>query len=103
MEPQYKWVKSKEANELFEMLKAIAHPSRLAIMYLLSRQKEKRMTVKCIYKELDAAQPVISRHLIILKNTGLLKRINEGSSIFYELCENNKLVKTISDCLAELS
>jgi DNA-binding transcriptional ArsR family regulator len=74
---------STDLAELSEMLKAVAHPSRMAIMLLLSKNAENKMTVLCIYKELETAQPVISRHLGILKNSGLLSRVAEGSKKYF--------------------
>ena len=89
--------------ELSEMLKAIAHPARVAIMYLLCNSSEKRLTVKCIYNELKMAQPVISRHLGILKNSGLIEREVENSKIYYRLQEKNKNVRHISRCFSTLN
>src|SRR5438105_2278860 len=90
MKTKKEWLQSKNLTELSEMLKALGHPSRIAIMYLLYHSKEKRMTVKCVYHELKMPQPIISRHLGILKNCGLLKRVAEGSDTFYELNLENK-------------
>ncbi len=96
------WIDSTEMHELSEMLKSLAHPSRISIVYLLTQNKEKKMTVKSIYKELKMSQPVISRHLGILKNSGVLQRISEGINIYYELSPNNRNVKQISACLASV-
>ena len=79
-----------------DMIKALAHPSRMSIMCLLCHNK--KLTVKCIYKELNLQQPVISRHLGILRNAGLVKRIAEGAQTFYEVSNNDKYVKHISKC-----
>ncbi len=95
-----KWIDSAEMLELTEMLKAISHPSRVAIMFLLCNNENKRMTVKAIYDELKMSQPVISRHLGILKNGGLLVRVIEGSKTYYEIKEKNKNVNHITMCFA---
>ena len=102
MESIEMWTKNKKLIELSEILKSIGHPSRVAILYLLCNCKDKRMTVKGIYNELNMAQPVISRHLGILRNCGLVKRINEGQNIYYELCENNETVKHLANCFMSL-
>lgn len=98
MATKKKWMESANIVELSEMLKAIAHPSRMAIMFLLCNDKNKKMTVKCVYEQLNMPQPVISRHLGILKNSGLLRRVVKGSKTFYEIEENNKNVQHISKC-----
>jgi ArsR family transcriptional regulator len=98
-----KWIDSEEMLELSEMLKAIAHPSRMTIMFLLCNSNEKRMTVKSIYDEMKMSQPVISRHLSILKNGGLVKRVIQGSKTFYELKVDNKNVERIALCFSSLN
>jgi DNA-binding transcriptional ArsR family regulator len=96
------WIESEEMLEFSEMLKSLAHPSRVSIVYLLTQNKEKKMTVKSIYEELRMSQPVISRHLGILKNSGLLQRVSEGINIYYKLNLGNKNVKQISACLSTI-
>jgi DNA-binding transcriptional ArsR family regulator len=86
---------SADVDQLSQMLKALAHPSRIAVMQFIVNQKDKRLTVKEIYRELKMPQPVISRHLGILKNAGLLGRSSEGINTFYEVRLNNRLVKQI--------
>ena len=68
-------------NEMASLLKALAHPARIAIVeYLLSVE-----TCICgdIVTELPLAQPTISQHLKELKNAGLIKGNFEGASICY--------------------
>jgi DNA-binding transcriptional ArsR family regulator len=88
--------------ELADMIKAISHPSRMAIMYLICKQKDKKMSVKDIYIELKMAQPVISRHLGILKNSKLVERVAEGQFTFYKLNQNNDTVNRIAKCFLSL-
>ena len=86
-------------NALAEALKSIGHPERIAIMNLICACKEKRMTVKSIYESLQMEQPIVSRHLGILKRSGILERETEGANTFYCLCENNKMAEQIYKCL----
>lgn len=88
--------------ELSDMVKAISHPSRLAIVYLICRQKDKKMSVKDIYIELKMAQPVISRHLGILKNSKLVERVVDGQLTFYKLNQTNDTVNRIVQCFSKL-
>lgn len=79
-----------------EILKAVAHPDRLAILGLLCKNSEKRLAVKVIYEKLNMQQPIVSRHLNILKNAGVVRRLQEGQKCFYSLCFEKKAVQTIS-------
>lgn len=79
-----------------EILKAVAHPDRLAILGLLCKSSEKRLVVKVIYEKLSMQQPIVSRHLNILKNAGVVRRLQEGQKCYYSLCYEKKAVETIS-------
>ena len=72
---------TKEQNELAQMLKALAHPARIAIIqHIISRNV-------CIcgdlVDELGLAQATISQHLKELKNAGLIQGTIEGASVCY--------------------
>ncbi len=66
-----------------EILRAAAHPLRLAILLLL--QKEKECTVSQIYKTLQIEQAVASHHLRILKTHQLVVLRKSGKNAFYSL------------------
>ena len=63
------------------LLKAIAHPSRLAIILFLIDKKQ--CIGNDILEELPIAQPTLSRHLKELKESGLIKGNIDGASICY--------------------
>ena len=86
-------------QDVAEMLKAVAHPDRLAIINLLRKSKAERLTVKAIYDKLDLRQPVASRHLNIMKGAGVVRRLQEGKNIYYCLCLEKKTVEILSKCL----
>src|SRR6202012_2469824 len=70
-----------EQNALAVMLKAIAHPARIAILqHIISANA-------CIcgdlVEELGLAQATISQHLKELKNAGLIQGTIEGVSVCY--------------------
>ena len=70
-----------ETNEIANILKALGHPARIAIIdYLL---KVDSCICGDIVNELPLAQPTISQHLKELKNAGLIKGNYEGASICY--------------------
>src|ERR1700712_3113927 len=70
-----------EQNRLATMLKALAHPARIAILQHLIK------TDTCIcgslVGELGLAQATISQHLKELKNAGLIQGTIEGVSVCY--------------------
>jgi predicted transcriptional regulator len=68
-------------NKLATMMKALAHPARIAIIQYLIKAD----TCVCgeLVEEFGLAQPTISQHLKELKNAGLIKGTIEGASICY--------------------
>lgn len=86
-------------NEVSEMLKAVAHPARIAIMDLLCNCGCDRMTVKNIYERLKLEQPVASKHLGILKRSGLMKREMEKNNTYFKLNMDNLVTVCITNCL----
>ena len=80
---------TEKQNKMAVMLKALAHPARIAIIESLVRAQS------CIcgdlVEELGLAQATISQHLKELKNIGLIKGTVEGTSICY--CIDNKVWK----------
>lgn len=79
-------------------MKAMAHNDRLSIARLLCQNPDSGMTVKEIYERLKLPQPIVSRHLAIMKNVGVVKRTRQGQSIYYCLCLNNKNIENLSNC-----
>lgn len=72
---------SEEQNRLATMLKALAHPARIAIL----QEIIKRNACICgdLVDELGLAQATISQHLKELKNSGLIQGTIEGVSVCY--------------------
>ena len=87
-----------EMQNMAEILKAAAHPDRLAILNLLSKPKNQKLTVKMIYEKLNLRQPIVSRHLNILKHAGVVRRAQEGQKIYYCLCMEKKTIESLSKC-----
>lgn len=71
-------------NALVDTLKAVAEPSRLRIVSLLSRGD---LTVTDITEILNQSQPRVSRHLKLLLEAGLIDRYQEGSWAFFTLSD----------------
>ncbi len=81
-----------------EMLKALAHPTRLQILELL---KSGELCVCKIVPELKMEQSNVSRHLNILKKEGLVTSRKEGLKVFYRITDPriNDLLKASSELL----
>lgn len=79
-----------------EILKALAHPERLAILDMMGTAPKHRLTVKAIYDELHLQQPVASRHLAILKGSGVVHRIRKGQKVLYGLNISRKMVASLT-------
>lgn len=72
---------NEEQNRIANMLKALAHPARIAILqYLIKKQS---CVCGTLVDELGLAQATISQHLKALKNVGLIQGTIEGTSICY--------------------
>lgn len=69
--------------QLEQLTKALADQTRLRILLLLSSYDE--LCVCDLTNVLEIAQPKISRHLAILRETGLLKGRKEGQWVHYSL------------------
>lgn len=68
-------------NKLASMMKALAHPARIAIIQELV--KANACICGDLVTELGLAQATISQHLKELKNAGLIKGTIEGTSVCY--------------------
>ena len=79
------------------MLKAIAHPMRIAILSFL--EEGKKLTVTEIHELLNIEQSTTSHHLGILKDKGVLSSKREGKNTYYFLKHNN--LRQIVDCVSK--
>lgn len=83
------------------MLKAMAHPMRIAIMNMLDESKE--LSVTQIHEKLDIEQSTASHHLGILKDKGILFSKREGKNTLYSIKHENfkSIVECINKCACE--
>src|ERR1051325_11260476 len=72
---------TEKQNRLASLLKAIAHPARIAILQHLI--KANACVCGSLVEELGLAQATISQHLKELKNAGLIQGTIEGASVCY--------------------
>lgn len=90
-----------EVEKAANMIKAISHPMRLAILGHLGGGNQ--LTVTEIHKLLNIEQSTASHHLGILKDKGILASKRQGKSTLYSLKRKNliKLVHCISECACD--
>ena len=90
---------NEKQNQLALLMKAMAHPARIAIIeYLI---KANSCICGSIVDELPLAQPTISQHLKELKGVGLIQGTIEGKSICYCINKENfaKYLSMLNDLL----
>ena len=73
--------------------KALSSPSRLKIIKLLSQQEE--LCVCHIQSALKCGQGLVSYHLAVLEEAGLVTHREDGTWSYYKLVEDN-LVNLLS-------
>lgn len=94
-------LKPEEVEKASNMIKAISHPMRLAILGHLGDGKQLNVTE--IHSLLKIEQSTASHHLGILKDKGILSSDRKGKNTYYYLKRKNlsTLVRCISECACE--
>ncbi|MBK6930082.1 MAG: helix-turn-helix transcriptional regulator [Saprospirales bacterium] len=67
------------------ILRAVAHPERLRIIRLVHHLRS--ASVQSIYTELGLEQSVVSQHLRVLRDSGLVTAARQGKNVIYLLNE----------------
>ena len=88
---------TEQLEKAASMLKAIAHPMRIAILNYL--EDGNKMTVTEIHDLLHIEQSTTSHHLGILKDKGVLTSHRDGKNTYYYL-KHDKLANII-ECLSK--
>jgi len=93
----YDTSKTRVMLRMAEILKTIAHPTRLQILKLL--HVHDNLTVTDLQDKLDCGceQSMLSHHLTKMKDKGILKSNKEGKFIYYSLVDS-QIVK-LFDCM----
>ena len=76
-----------ELESAAELLKAFAHPLRLAIVLQVRDHGER--CVHELVEVLDATQPLVSQHLRILRDAGVLTAHRRGREMAYEIADEH--------------
>ena len=72
-------------DNLLAALKAVADPSRLRLLAISAKSA---LSVSELTEIMGLSQPIISRHLKLLFEAGLLDRFREGKSVYYRLSDD---------------
>ncbi|MBL7983663.1 MAG: helix-turn-helix transcriptional regulator [Flavobacteriales bacterium] len=85
-----------------EMLKVAAHPQRLAVLDLLGSRR--RLCVSDLTDMLGIEQAILSQHLTLMRDKGLLGVEKEGKYSFYYLQQPGflKIIKDLENCCEHL-
>ena len=70
-----------------DILRAIAHPIRIAIVDML--HKKKQMTVTEIFEQLNIEQAIASHHLRIMKSQNIVEVKRDGKNSVYSLADDD--------------
>lgn len=84
-----------ELEQIAYGLKAVAHPNRLAIVCLLSRNEE--LSVSDICEQTGCSQALISHHLTDMYAKGILQIRRDGRNAFYRLTDDR--VTNVMRCM----
>jgi DNA-binding transcriptional ArsR family regulator len=94
---QFENLTAEQLEKVAGMLKAIAHPMRIAILKYLDGGKQ--LTVTEIHDLLGIEQSTTSHHLGILKDKGVLISKREGKNTYY--CIKNENLSYIIECVSK--
>jgi DNA-binding transcriptional ArsR family regulator len=80
-----------------EIIKSLAHPTRLFLLDELSRGER---AVHELTEMIGVEMPTVSRHLSLLKSTGILEAEKRGSQVFYRV--KAPCVLNVFHCMAAI-
>lgn len=69
-------------------LKALSHPLRLKILYILSR---KALSVRDLANTVGSSQSNVSHHLSNLRDKGMLVSTKDAKNVYYKLSDNRMM------------
>lgn len=87
-----------EVKKAAMILRALNHEYRQQMLKII--EKEESITVTDLYVKLHEEQSVVSQHLRILREAGIVKAVRKGKYIYYEV--NRKRIDAIQSCINAL-
>ena len=94
MKCNFKPDNQKELDEMTEVFASLAHPKRLAIIMIISKEPS---SVKTISEKMGCRPPCTSQHLNILKSANVVQSERNGHEVIYSVKKN--CVIEMMDCL----
>ena len=88
----------KDYEDIAEKFKAIGHPVRVALFHLLCNCPKQGLSVKHLYQTLGTDQASTSRHLAVMRNSGVVSRRTEQGRTLYCLCLDDPYIRCLSGC-----
>jgi len=76
---------SEDMARLARFAEALAHPARIEILRIIGLSDEAEMACLEITKQLPLSQPTCSRHISVLKRSGLIRARIDANFIYYSL------------------
>lgn len=77
------WMEYSELEELTAKIRALGHPARLGVIFLLKEFKE--LDVASLQHEVEVSYSDLSRHLKVLAGAGLIGYRKAGTKRLYRL------------------
>jgi ArsR family transcriptional regulator len=92
---------TEKLNRASEMLKTMAHPVRLAIIDLI---KSAKLSNTDIQKKLSIEQPILSQHLTLMRDKGIIDFEKSGKFSYYYLKQNElmKIIDCVENCCKKI-
>jgi ArsR family transcriptional regulator len=81
----------------YNICRALGDPKRIQILYALH---EHPCPVSTLAHDLDSPQSTVSRHLAVLRQSGLVIAERDGTSMIYRLAETD--IIDVLDCMRQL-
>ncbi|SEO73790.1 helix-turn-helix transcriptional regulator [Paenibacillus sp. OV219] len=92
---EHTFLDSDKVEAISQIFKALADPTRLKILYLLSQEE---CAVNHIVEVLDLSQSAVSHQLGFLRNIRLVKKRREGTTVFYS-CDDEHVVSLLHQAI----
>jgi DNA-binding transcriptional ArsR family regulator len=86
---------SETVEEVSQIFKALADPTRIRILHILSREE---CSVNHITEVLDMSQSAVSHQLSLLRTMKLVKYRREGTTLMYS-CDDNHVISLLHQAI----
>lgn len=89
------FLKSNTIQEISQIFKALADPTRIRILYILSQEE---CSVNHIAEVLELSQSAVSHQLSFLKTLRLVKSKRSGTSMLY-CCDDSHVISLLTQAI----